>query len=129
MYYRRLMRDYPESQYIPEAMFAQGEYFFDMPNYDQATRFFKAYLEQAPETNLRLYALAYLLKMARLRDDAARVEQLKKSIIDQKQLGLVFSNSKEFTVRTPLANNFRAVFDIDRIEFYLEGDLFEKISY
>ena len=129
MYFRSLLREHPDSRYADFALFGQGEYFFELPNYKLATESFESYVDQYPDAKGKLFALAYLLKMARTQGQIQRVKDLEKEIISVKQLGLVFSDYKEYTYRTPLNREFKTVFHIDRIEFYVGGKLFEKITY
>ncbi len=129
MYFRTLLRDFPDSELAQPALFAQGEYYFSFPDYDRCVASFETYTEKYPDAQDKLFALAYLLKIARIRSQAGRVQRFEKEIISLKQLGLVFSEFKEYATRTPLHKDFKAVFHIDQITFFLQGDIFEEIRY
>jgi len=129
MHWRNLLRDFPQSQQAQPALFALGEYYYSLPDYKQAVTSFESYLKKYPDSGDRLFALAYLLRIARLRGQDEQVDALEKEIIGLKQLGLVFSDYKEYSTQTPLHKDFQAVFHIDTITFYLNGEVFEKILY
>jgi len=129
MNFRALLRDFPHSRQAESALFAMGEYYYFLPDLDQAVMSFESYLKKYPDSDNRLFALAYLLRIARFRGKKERTAMLEKEIIGRKQLGLVFSDYKQCFMRTPLRQDFQAVFQIDKITFYLNGELFEKILY
>ena len=129
MYYRQLLRDYPQSPYAMEALFGEGEYFFFIPDYDQAYKLFDEYIRRYPDSKAMLFALAYLLKIARIQKKEELAKDIEKKIISVRQVGLVFTDFKEYEYQSPLARKFLAVFHIDKIEFYADDNLFAKISY
>lgn len=129
MHFNELLRDYPESRYREQALFATGEYYFRIYNYQGAEAAFKTFLEEYPDAKERLYTLAYLLSLARRNQDKGAVEELEKQIIELQQVSFVFRETKEITYRSPLAQNYKAVIHIDKIEFYVEGKLFANVSF
>jgi len=129
MYFRQLVRDYPNSCYVPEAIFAQGEYYFSIPNYEEAFLFFEEYIDRYPDSQAAIFALAHQLKIAQLKRDKDLAKEIEKKIISVKQVGLVFTDFKQYEYKTPLDQKFLAVFHIDKIEFYADDTLFAKISY
>jgi outer membrane protein assembly factor BamD (BamD/ComL family) len=129
MQYRSLLRQYPGSPYTKEALFAQGEYFFLIPDYDKAAEVFRQFVEQYPEDEGKLFALAYLLKIARIQGAQEAVEQYTRDIATFKQLSLVFRDFKEYRYLSPLERQHRAVFQIDTIAFFIKGEPFAKLSY
>ena len=129
MYYNDLLRNYPASRYRGQTLFAVGEYYFRIFGYQDAEMVFKEFISEYPDSKEKLYALAYLLNIARRNQDALTAQVLEKKIIDLQQVSFVFRKTKEFTYRSPLYQNYKAVIHIDKIEFYVEGELFAKVSY
>jgi outer membrane protein assembly factor BamD (BamD/ComL family) len=129
MQYSELLRNYPTSKYRDLALFATGEYYFQVSGFQDAEKAFKMFLDEYPDARERTYALAYLLNIARRNDNAASAEDLKKQIIDRQQVSFVFRESKEVTYRSALNQNYKTVIYIDKIEFYVEGKLLAKVSY
>lgn len=129
MYYNSLIEDHPQSPHREEALFARGEYSFQMHVYAQAQEALNAFLKDYPQSDGRLFALAYLYTIAESGDETSVVEDLKKEIVAFKQVGLVFKEFKEHKYRSPLYQNYKAVFHIDKVEFYREGELFARVSH
>ena len=129
MYYNKLLRDYPASKYREQALFATGEYYFRVSGFQEAATAFRTFLDEYPDSKQRLYALACLLSIAQRDQDALSIQGLEKQIIDLQQVSFVFRETKEITYRSPLYQNYKAVICIDKIEFYVEGELFAKVSY
>lgn len=129
MDYGIILRDYPGSKYTPQALFAHGEYFFLMHDLTQAAQMFETYLNQYPQAEGELFALAYLMAIAGQRNNAERVEELKNEILSRQRLGLVFSDSKDFHYLSPMSRKLKVAFYIDRIEFYEDKNLIDKVSY
>jgi len=129
MHYSKILRDFPESKYRAEAMFATGEYYYQNSDFKKAAEAFLAFIEENPQSEDRLYALAYLLSLAVKGGEDLSIDDLEKQIINQQQVSLVFRNVKENTFQSPLGHEYKAVIHIDKIEFYLEGELFAKVAF
>jgi len=129
MYYSKLLRNYPMSRYRDQALFATGEYYFRISDIKQATAAFQAFVDEYPDSDERLYALAYLLSIANKDNDELFSQGLEKQIIALQQVSFIFRESKEIVYRSPLYQNYKAIIHIDKIEFYVEGELFAKVSY
>ena len=129
MYYRDLLRNYPISKYREQALFATGEYYFRVSGFRDAAAAFRAFLDEYPDSKESLYAVAYLLNIAQRDQDAVSVQKLEKQIIDLQQVSFVFRETKEITYQSPLDQSYKVVMHIDKIEFYVEGKLFAKVSY
>lgn len=127
MQYNNLLRTYPTSQYRSQALFATGEYYYQIENFHDAQAAFKLFLDENPDSDERLFALAYLLSIAD--KNAAPVEDLERTIINLQQVSLVFREKKEITYRSPLYQDYKTVIHINKIEFYVEGKLFAKVSF
>jgi outer membrane protein assembly factor BamD (BamD/ComL family) len=128
MYYNQLDRDYPRSRYREQVLLARGEYFYELPAYIQAKEAFEKLLEEYPQSPGKLFILAYLYKIAEADGKTDLIENLKKEILTFRQVGLVFEETKEYKYPSPFYRNFRAVFYIDKVEFYRGGELFATVS-
>jgi len=127
MQYNNLLRSYPLSKYRDEALFALGEYYFQTLSLGKAEAAFVDYLDENPDSQERMYALAYLHSIAVKK--GAPVEDIRREIINFQQVSFIFRETKEITYRSPLYKNYRTVIHIDKIEFYVEGELFAQVSY
>ena len=129
MYYNKLLRNYPKSKYRDRALFATGEYYFQISSLKEAETAFRALLDEYPDSKEKLYALAYLLNLALKNKDTSSVQDLEKQIIDLQQVSFVFRESKKVAHRSPLYQNYKTIIHIDKIEFYVEGKFLAKVSY
>lgn len=129
MYFRSLLRDYPDSKYAQDGSFAIGEYYFITANYKNAAEAFSNFINDYPDAKGLPFALIYLLRVSRLRQDEPTFEKLKDEIIGLKRLAFLFRESKGYTYKSPLRRKYRMVYYIDKVEFYLDDKLFEKIPY
>ena len=129
MQYNNLLRNYPSSRYRAEALFATGEYYYQNSSFESAARAFTAFLEENPQSAEKIYALAYLLNLSEHNKIERPPEELKRAIIDLHQVSFVFRDQKENTYRSPLYQHYKTIIQIDQIEFYVEGDLFAKVSF
>ena len=128
MYYNQLDRDYPRSRYREQVLLAKGEYFYELPAYIQAKEVFEKFLEEYPQSPGKLFILVYLYKIAEAEGKTDSAENLKKEIVTFRQVGLVFKETKEYKYASPFYRNFRAVFYIDKVEFYRGGELFATVA-
>ena len=90
---------------------------------------FEDYINQYPDSQAVLFALAHQLKIAQIQKKEELAKEIEKKIISVRQVGLVFTDFREYEYLSPLARKFLAVFHIDKIEFYANDTLFAKISY
>jgi TolA-binding protein len=124
-----LVRTYPGSKYLENALFAIGEYHFQNNNSIDASDVFSQILEKFPDSKSTVFAMAYLLRIAQDRDAGELAENLEKAIATFHKLSLVFRNSKEFIYKTAFGSKYRAVYYIDKVEIYKDGELFAQVSY
>ena len=128
MYYNQLDRDYPRSRHHEQILFAKGEYFYELPAYPEAVKLFSALLQEYPKSPAKLFALMYLYKIAEAGQDARAFENFKKEVLTFRQVGLVFKETREYKYQSPFYRAYRAVFYIDKVEFYRGGELFATVS-
>lgn len=127
LHFNRLLNDFPDSEYMPQALFATGEYYFSIGDYYDARRNFDKLVNNYPEA--RLYAIAYLIKMAEEEGRKNEAGKLKEGLIGWQQVSLLFRDFKEHSYTSPLNRNYQALNFIDKIEIYIDGGLFAKISF
>ena len=124
-----LVNTYPGSKLLENSLFAIGEYHFQSNNFSGAADSFSALLEEFPDSKSTVFALAYLLIIAQKRESAELASNLEKSIATFHKLSLVFRNSKEFVYKSAFRNKYKAVYYIDKVEFYKNGEIFAQVSY
>ena len=90
---------------------------------------FNALLEEYPNSEKKLYVLAYLLSIAKREKETLLIQRFAKEIVDLQQVSFVFRETKKITYRSPLNQVYKTIIYIDKIEFYVEGKLFAKVSY
>jgi len=129
MHYRAISRLFPRSPYRDEALFAEGEYYCLLGNFKSAVAPFENYVKDFPEAEGRIFALAHLYAIAMAQNDSARADQLRSEIVNLQQVSLVFRDFKEYKFQSPFFKGYRAVFQIDTIEFYVDGELYSKIKF
>ena len=129
MYYRAILNDYPNSPFAEEASFAHGEYFLMTSNDREAAATFNSFIQRYPQSKSKLFALAHLFQIAAREKNEELKKDLEKKIVNFKQLSLVFRDFKEYEFQSPFLRNYKAIFYIDKIEFYARGELFAKILY
>jgi tetratricopeptide (TPR) repeat protein len=57
-YFKRLIKDYPKSKFVPWAFFAFGQYYFENKDFENAMKFYDRVL-QFPESSVYTYAKYY----------------------------------------------------------------------
>ena len=129
MHFHSFLENYPESKYREKALFAIGEYYFLIADYSDAVSAFVSFISDYPDSKARQFALGYLLKIAQIRGDESTVKSLEEKIVTLRQLTLLFSDFKEYKYRSPLLKEHRVIYYIDKVEFYVDKELFAKISY
>lgn len=131
MHYREILRNFTQTKYHEKALFAKGEYFFYIPDYPQAKMALETYLQEYADRNPRgkIFALAYLYKIAEIQNNQEELKRLADEIVSFKQLSLVFKDHKELKFISPFQRQSNADFYIDKVEFFIEDELFIKITY
>jgi len=129
MYFRSLLANYPDSKYREGALFAQGEYYFLIADYNDAGSTFIKFINNYLGSKARIFALAYLFKIAENKKNSSLAKKIKNEIITFQRLSFLFSNYKEFKYRSLFLKKYRALYYIDKVEFYAGGELFAQIPY
>jgi outer membrane protein assembly factor BamD (BamD/ComL family) len=129
MFFQDLLKDFPDSHYAPDALFACAEYYFQMGALTDARQLFLKFVNDYPENRSRPFALVHLAKIASSQGQEEVARSLQKEIVVSQQLVLLFREFKEFQYVSALNRKHKVVHFIDRVEFYRDGELFEQISY
>jgi hypothetical protein len=129
MEFRAIVRDYPRSKFHALALFATGEHLFLANDPQQAQGVFQNYVTSYPDAKGRIFALAYLWKIAQIQEDEISTEQSVREIVNLKQISLIFRKSQEYKYHSPMNSPYLAVIHIDHIEIFTGGSLFAKIPY
>lgn len=127
MSFNALVRDYPESKFFADALFSLGEYYFSVSDYYDANRFFDVFISKYPNSKARPFACAYLIEIAKMRGEKEYIKKLQKEIITFKQIGLLFSDFKKHAYLSGFSKKYKALYFIDRVEIYIDNELFTKI--
>ena len=129
MHYKTILVTAPESPYKDDALFAMGEYYFALSNYDEAEVYFKRYLLTEGTANGKLFAKAYLLKILEMKNSIDDAENLEEDILGSRNHTFIFRSHKDYKFVSPLGKMHKAIFAIDQVAFYTEGELIAEISY
>lgn len=129
MYYRLLLTDYPNSKYTEKALIATGEYYFSIHFFHEASEAFQKVINDYPDSKARLFVLAYLYNLADKNQQEELKEKLQKELIAEQHRVFLFKDSKEVRYVSPFLKRYKAVYYIDRVEFYVDEELLAQISY
>lgn len=124
-----LLNNFPESKYRRECLFGTGEYYFSIADYRDAARVFSQFINDYPKSEAKPFAIAYLLNIAKKEGEEDLVEELKKELIGLEQLSLLFRDFKELQYVSALCKNYKALNFIDKIEIYIDDELFAEASF
>jgi len=125
MKFRSITRDFPESRYAMDSLFAMGEYFYEQGNNYEASKYFSEYINLYPESDGTVFIRAYLLKI--MEDHKEIAEKLKMEFFSE-PLFLLFSEYKELSYKSAFQNKFSIRYYIDMIEVYRNDEFFIKIT-
>lgn len=127
MDFHGISTDYPNSKFSKNALFAQGEYYFSISDYHDSIQTFQRFISLYPESETKLFALAYLMNLAKIqgKDDSAAL--FEKEIIRFKHTSLIFKEYKEYKYLSAFSNKYKAQYFIDKIEISINNELFAQI--
>ena len=129
MNFRALIREYPKSRFRENALFGLGEYYFHIADYHDASLIFIQLIDSYPDSESKIFSLVYLLEIAKKQQSQDLIEKLEKDILTFKQHSFIFKDFKKYSYSSPLAKKYKAVYFIDKIEFYIDGELFTTTRY
>jgi len=129
MYFRSLLETYADSKYTEEALFATAEYYFTKQDYRDAYHSFMKFIDTYPDSKAYLFALSYVFNIAEKLGKDSLLENVKRELVNRKQQVFLFKASKEAKYRSPFLRMHKVIYYIDKIEFYVDDTLLEKISF
>lgn len=127
MRYQLLLENYSDTEFTEDVLFAVGEHYFSMSDYYNAAMTFNEFINLYQESNALPFALIYLAKISRQAGKEDLAVNFEKAVISFKQTSLLFSNFKEHTYVSSFYKKYKAVYFIDRVEIYINNELFAKI--
>ena len=130
MLFDELTREFSSSAFFEDALFAKGEYYFSICDYNDAYSVFKKIAASKELSKRKLFSYVYLFKLSQMlnKDEDIRNQYIK-SILTFRQITLLFRDSREITYSSPLQKKYRAVYFIDHVEVYIDGEKFFKASF
>jgi tetratricopeptide (TPR) repeat protein len=129
MGFQTIVQLYPDSRYMLPAQFAEGEYYFQQNNYQMATETFESFCTQYPKREETLIALAYLFKIAQIQGNPDAIKNYHNKVASFHQLAFVFNENKSFSFLSGFGHKHKLVFTIDKVELYVDDQLFTKVHF
>ena len=127
---RSILSNFPDSKYAEDALFAVGEYFYLISNYQDSLRSFEHFINKYPDSKAKPFVLAYLLDMAKKLNMSEKIiKDFEKQIVTCQQLSLLFRDFKEYQYTSTLNKKHKVVYYIDKIEFHIDGEFFLQTNY
>ena len=129
MYLRRLLEEFPESEYAKDALFAIGEYYFSAGDSRNAYKTLNQLIKDYPNFDAKPFAISYLLNIVEKEEAGLLIEKLKKELVISQQVSLVFREFEELEYRSALNKHYKALLFIDKIEIYIDNEFFAEITF
>lgn len=129
MYFRDFLQSEPNSPLTENALFALGEYCFLAGNSSQAAQFFNRFITRYPKSKAKIFACSYLLDIARKSNKEQLAKRIEREIITFYQLSLVFSKYKRLTYNSAFDKKYKALYYMNKVEIYIDDELFTEIVY
>lgn len=127
MNFRQLLTGFPKSQFTEKTLFSLGECYYLFSDYKSAYETFIRIIENNPQSETKIFILAYCLEFARKDGKEELAKSIKKEIVTDRQLSLLFSDFKEHTFES--IRSYKAIYFIDKVEIYIDEELFIKVPY
>lgn len=108
-------------------LFAISEYFFAEKDYGDAQRALREFISQSPVNISTLLANVYLYKIAKNYGREAELAAITKDLF-QDRFVLLFEKFKKINYTSLWKNKYEVHYFRDRIEVFLNGELFEEIK-
>ncbi len=128
MHYRQVFRESPDPKERFNALFAMGEFYYLMSDYLNAKDCFKTILQEDHDKLRKIFAYAYLMNMADMDGEKKSQKELSKELMLFQKNIFVFRNTRQHNFDSPLHRQHKVVYSIDKIEFFVEGKNFAKVS-
>ena len=108
-------------------LFAVSEYFFSEKDYSDAQRTLREFISKSPVNISTLLANVYLYKIAKFYGHEAELAAITKDLF-QDRFVLLFDKFKKINHTSLWKNKYEVRYFRDRIEVFLNGELFEEIK-
>ena len=128
MQYRQFFRESPKSKKGLDALFAMGEYYFLMSDFDHANECFQLFLKDGKSKSKKLFTYAYLVRISEIKGNKKQSKELSKELMLYQKNIFIFNDSKQYKFQSPFKRRHKIVYSIDKVEFFVEGKSFEKIT-
>ena len=129
MDFNTLLEEYPKSRYAMAAEFAQGEYYFLQNNLQMASNEFKNVYAQYPQHEEALIALVYLFKIAQIQQHPDDMKAYHHKAATFRQLTFIFNDEKSFKFLSGFQRKHKLVYYINKVELYVNGELFTEVPF
>jgi len=129
-YFHIVLNNFDQSSRFNEnSLFSVGEYYFSIGAQYETESTFRKVANEYPESITGLLALGYLFNLANKKADKKQLECLKKEIEGFKQVSLLFRDSEEFSYLSAMQKEYKVVYFIDKVEIYIDGELFQEVPF
>src|SRR3989338_1599421 len=124
---KQMQRQRKGNKERPNIRFAIGEYYFKIHALGEAKKTFSEYLDKNPIGISTFLANVYLYKIALALNKHPDAEKIKKEIFNQ-QFVLLFDQYKTLPLYKSLnKNQYEVRYFVDKIDIFLNGEVFEQI--
>lgn len=132
MGFRSVVRDFPETWFGRESIFAIAEYYYDNKQYYDAISKLKEYINNEPDPRGCVFAKLYLLKIVGQMDnpgaeDKAMSLDIKKELLSKPSF-LVLAEYKKTSYRSPFQNRFTIKRYPGNMDIYRNAELFIRLT-
>ena len=129
IHFDSLVSKFPNSRLSEHALFAIGEYYYAIADLRDSDKIFNEFIKSYPDSKAKIFALAYLLEMAKSENNKSQVEEIEKEIMGLKRTSFLFKTLKNYKFTSALRVRHKAAYSVDKIEFFIDGKLFTTLSY
>ncbi|MBU4304151.1 MAG: hypothetical protein KJ893_00770 [Candidatus Omnitrophica bacterium] len=127
MHLRELLKYGPASVHYQDALFACGEYYFLNGAFNDAWIMFDKLIKKYPRAESLPFVVGYLFRFTP--SPGMDMDELRKKLVEFRRLSLVFSEFKGYTYISLLGVRYEARYYIDKVEIYINGEIFQKIFF
>jgi outer membrane protein assembly factor BamD (BamD/ComL family) len=128
-YFDLIVRNYPDSKFFPDALFAVGEYYFLVNDTGPAAAAFNELISKYPGSGAVVFAFFYLAQIAERQKNDNLAKDLETQIVKAKTNFLIFKDFKEYRYKSALSKKYKARYFIDRVEIFIDDKLGAKITF
>ena len=129
IHFDSLVRKFPNSKLSEYALFAIGEYYYAVADLRDSDKIFNEFIKSYPDSKAKIFALAYLLEMAKSANKKSQVKEIEKEIMGLKRTSFLFKTFKSYKYTSALRVRHKVLYSADKIEFFIDGKLFTTLSY